>query len=198
MYSKMRSKISSKISVPRFAVLLLACVALTAGAAEMRSVEVERVDGRYIMRSEAHFAASVEAVYMVFANYDLSTEFSGAIVEARNIDAEEGGRPGFYVRNRGCVLFFCTSFERYGYVEREPYKIIRASADPARSDFHVSNESWQFERDGTGTIVTYDLVFEPKFWVPPVIGPYVIQRKLRNDGGDAIERIETIARRLKL
>ncbi len=194
----MRSKISSRISPAQAVVLLLAVSALTAGAAEMRSVEVEKIDGRYVMRSEVHFAASVEAVYSVFANYDLSTQFSGAIVEARNIDAEEGGLPGFYVRNRGCVLFFCTSFERYGYVEREPYKIIRASVDPARSDFHLSNESWQFESEGQGTVVTYDLEFEPKFWVPPVIGPYVIKRKLRDDGGEAVKRIESIARELKL
>ena len=178
--------------------LLLICLALPVGAAEMRSVEVERVDGRYIMRSEVHFAASVEAVYSVFANYDLSTKFSGAIVESRNIDAEEGGRPGFYVRNRGCVLFFCRSFERYGYVELEPYKVIRASVDPERSDFHLSNESWQFEKNGKGTVVTYNLEFEPKFWVPPVIGPIVIQRKLADDGGDAVERIESLAQELKL
>ena len=192
----MRSKIFSKTS--GLTVSLLAAAALTAGAAEMRRVEVDRIDGRYIMQSEVRFAASVEAVYSVFADYDLSTQFSGAIVESRNIDAEEGGKPGFYVRNRGCVLFFCKSFERYGTVELEPYKVIRAEVDPERSDFHLSNESWQFEADGNGTIVTYDLEFKPKFWVPPVIGPYVIKRKLQDDGGDAVERIESIAQELKL
>lgn len=198
MYSKMHLKISLTIKRNQLAALLLVGTVLSAGAAEMRSVEVDRIDDRYIMRSEVHFAASVEAVYSVFADYDLSTQFSGAIVESRNIDAKEGEPPGFYVLNRGCVLFFCTSFERYGYVEREPYKVIRTSVDPERSDFHLSNESWRFERDGQGTVVVYDLEFEPKFWVPPVIGPYVIKRKLRNDGGDAMERIETIARELKL
>ena len=194
----MRSGISSRTSRKPLAALLLAVAALAAGAAEMRSVEVDRIDGRYVMRSEVHFAASVEAVYAVFADYDLSTRFSGAIVESRNIDAEAGGQPGFYVRNRGCVLFFCKSFERYGYIELEPYKVIRARIDPERSDFHLSNESWHFEAEGDGTVVTYDLEFEPKFWVPPVIGPYVIKRKLQSKGGDAVERIESIAQELAL
>lgn len=176
----------------RFILLLLfACAG--ANAAELRSVDVDHDNGRYSMHSEVRFAASVESVYAVFADYDLSEQFSGAIVESRNIESIEKGRPGFYIRNEGCVLFFCTSFERYGYVEREPFRIIRASVDPERSDFYSSNESWRFHRDGGGTIVIYQLDFEPKFWVPPVIGPYVIKRKFRLDGGDAIDRIEELA-----
>jgi hypothetical protein len=37
---------------------------------------------------------------------------------------------------------------------------------------------------------------EPDFWIPPGIGPYLIKRKFRNNGGDAIDRIEAIAREL--
>jgi len=176
-----------------FFLLLLLLTGISAGAAEMRSIAVDRVEGVYVMESEVHFAADIKDVYAVFADYDLSTQFSGAITEARNIDPDEDSPPGFYIRNHGCVLFFCKSFERYGYVEREPFKVIRASIDPERSDFHLSNESWQFRRDGAGTVVTYNLEFRPKFWVPPVIGPYVIKRKLRNDGGNAVDRIEALA-----
>jgi hypothetical protein len=33
----------------------------------------------------------------------------------------------------------------------------------------------------------------PKFWVPPIVGPYLIKRKLRTDGIDALSRIEVVA-----
>ncbi len=62
------------------------------------------------------------------------------------------------------------------------------------SDFHFSLETWQFAAEGTGTLVAYNFEFEPKFWIPPLIGPYVLQRKLRNDSASAIGRIEAIAR----
>ena len=48
------------------------------------------------------------------------------------------------------------------------------------------------EEDG-GTRVRYQLKFEPDFWVPPAIGPYMIKRRLRSGGGRAIDRIELIA-----
>jgi hypothetical protein len=162
-------------------------------AAEMLGIEVEYEQGIYTMRSEAWFDATVEQVYEVFRYWDNSTKFSSSIVESRDVEPDAVGRPQFYVLNKGCVLFFCTSFERRGYVEAELNKVILAFVHPETSDFHLSNESWRFEKRNGGTVVTYDLEMKPKFWIPPGIGPYLIKRKLRNSGGDAIDRIETIA-----
>jgi hypothetical protein len=173
----------------------LCMVCGTTSAAEMRSVDVEYENKRYTMQSEAWFDAPVEQVYAVFRDWDLSTQFSSAIVDSRNMAADERGRPQYYVRNRGCVLFFCLTFERYGYVESEPSSVLRAFANPETSDFLLCNETWTFVAENGGTSVVYDLSMQPKFWVPPGIGPYVIKRKLKSDGGDAIDRIEAIARR---
>jgi hypothetical protein len=71
--------------------------------------------------------------------------------------------------------------------------LIKAITDPEKSDFHVSNETWEFEEEGDGTLITYQLEMRPKFWIPPVIGPYVLKKKLRDDGAGALDRIEAIA-----
>lgn len=174
--------------------LLLSLNAAT--AADLRTVEVDYEDGYYTMQSEVWFDATVEQVYAVFTQWDLSTQFSSAIVAARDLEPDEQGRPGYYIKHKGCVLFFCLSFERYGHVEREPITGLRAFADPERSDFRKADETWTFESEDGGTVVTYHLHMKPKFWVPPGIGPWVIKRKLANDGGDAIDRIEVIAQQL--
>lgn len=160
----------------------------------MLGIEVDYEQGVYTMNSEVWFDATVEQVYEVFRYWDYSSRFSSAIVESRDVEPDAKGRPQFYVRNRGCVLFFCTSFERRGYVEAELNKVIFAFVDPETSDFHISNEIWRFEKRNGGTVVIYDLEMKPKFWIPPGIGPYLIKRKLRNSGSDAIDRIELIAR----
>ena len=165
-------------------------------AAELRNIEVEHDKGRYSVNSEVWFDASVAQVFEVFRQWDLSTQFSSAIVESRDIAADEDGRLGYYVRNEGCVLFFCKSFVRQGHVELKLNEELRAVANPAISDFRMSNESWTFVAEGGGTVVIYNLLMEPDFWVPPGIGPYLIKRKFRNNGGDAIDRIETIAQGL--
>jgi hypothetical protein len=174
--------------------LLLAC---EANAAEMLSVEVDYQQGVYSMRSEVLFDASIEQVFEVFRRWDYSAEFSSVIIESRDVAADDLGRPRFYVKNRACVLFFCKTFERRGYVELESNVLLRAFTLPDVSDFHRSDESWDFASKQGGTVVTYHLEMKPKFWIPPGIGPYFIKRKLKHDGGRAIDRIEAIARAVR-
>lgn len=178
----------------RFLAVPLALFCLgSARAAELRDINVEHFKGRYTVDSVVWFDATVEQVFEVFRQWDLSTKFSSAIAESRDLAADEHGRPQYYVRNEGCLLFFCKSFVRQGYVELEVNRELRAFANPDISDFRLSNESWTFVAEDGGTVVSYRLKMEPKFWVPPGIGPYLIKRKFRNNGGDAIDRIEAIA-----
>ena len=175
-------------------VTMLALLAMqTASGAQMRSVVLNTSNTWSTVASNQTSDATVDQVFEVFRTWDLSTEFSSAIVEARDEEADDQGRPQYYIRHKGCVLFFCLSFERNGYVELEKNEELRAYADPERSDFVKADETWTFEPDEGGTVVTYHLYMKPKFWVPPGVGPYFIKRKLKNDGGDAIDRIEVIA-----
>lgn len=179
--------------IKRLAILCLLSAAPATPAAEILNIFVDSDKGVYTMTSDVWFDAPVEQIYEVYRYWDYAPDFSSAIVEAHDMEPDEDGRPQFYIRNKGCVLFFCQSFERQGYIESERPKQVRAIANPDTSDFHFSNETWQFfARDG-GTLVTYGLTMKPKFWVPPGIGPYFIKRKLRNNGGDAVNRIEKIA-----
>lgn len=179
-----------------FICAIAASASATANAAEMLSIRVDHEDGHYLMNSKVWFDAPVESVFEVFRRWDYSVEFSGAIVESKDVAPDDRGRPQFYVQNRGCVLFFCKSFERRGYVELKLNSFLLAFTDPDSSDFHRSDERWDFETRDGGTVVTYDLTMKPKFWIPPAIGPFLLKRKLRNDGGNAIDRIEVIAQRL--
>ena len=164
-------------------------------AAEMRSLDVHYEDGHYSLESKVWFDVEREPIYQVFSTWDISAEFSTAIVEARDVAPDDEGRPGFYVVNRGCVLFFCKSLTRQGYVERERPELLRAFADPELSDFEISNETWAFVEENGGTVITYTLHVKPAFWVPPAIGPFLIQRKLRKSAGEALDRVEAIAQR---
>lgn len=161
--------------------------------ADLRAISVVFEHDRYHLTSEAWFAADRQDMYRVLTDYDLFVKFTSAFVETRNVSPDGDGRPRFYTRMEGCVLLFCKSLIRFGYLLLTPHSEIVAVAEPEHSDFKYSRESWRLNKDGDGTLLIYDFEMEPDFWVPPVIGPYVIKRTLRSGGVDAIDRIEALA-----
>jgi ribosome-associated toxin RatA of RatAB toxin-antitoxin module len=162
-------------------------------SAELLDVQVELRDERYRLYSEVRFDASREALYELLIDYEKFEKFTSAIVESSNVEPDEKGRPGFYARMEGCVLLFCKSFIRNGYLLLTPITEIVAIADPEESDFKYSRERWQLIPEGEGTLMIYDFEMEPAFWVPPVIGPFFIQRTLRRGANRAVDRIERLA-----
>ncbi len=166
----------------------------TSRSAELRDVQIELRDERYHLFSETYLDVSREALYEVLTDFEQFEKFTSAIVESRNTEPNENGQPGFYTRMEGCVLLFCKSLIRNGYLTLIPKLEIIATSIPEESDFKFSRERWQLIDFGDGTIMIYDFEMEPDFWVPPVIGPYVIQRALRNGAERAVDRIEKLAR----
>ncbi|MDH4048060.1 MAG: hypothetical protein OEW68_06495 [Gammaproteobacteria bacterium] len=176
----------------RSAVLvLLLCV--KAHSADLRDVKVEKEEKRYRLTSETRFDVGVTELYKVLIDYDLFTEFSSVFVESRNIKPGKNGKPRYFTRMEGCILLFCKSFVRVGELTLKPDTEIVALADPEKSDFEYSRERWILKPDGNGALLAYEFELEPSFWVPPVIGPFVMKRVLKAGGADAVERIEAVA-----
>lgn len=175
------------------AAALIVFLALPANGADLRDVTVKYEDDRYHLVSKAWFDASRAALYRVLTDYDRFDEFTSAFVETRNVEPDEHGRPRFFTRMEGCVLLFCKSMRRHGYLLLSPLHEIVAIAYPEGSDFNFSRERWRLEPEGEGTLMIYEFEMEPAFWVPPVIGPFIIKRTLREGGIDAVDRIEAIA-----
>lgn len=175
-------------------VAALGTLAINVGGAEIQSVSVTLEEGRYYFNSAALFEVSQDDLYAVMIDYDLFKKFTSAIIESRNVEPDADGRPRFYTRMEGCVLFFCRTFDRNGYLLLTPNHDIVAVSDPDESDFDYSRERWRLSSEDDGTLMIYDFEMEPGFWVPPVIGPYFIKRALKSGGVRAVNRIEALAR----
>ena len=163
-------------------------------AAELRFIEVDREDGLYSLRSVTWLDTRPEDLYAVLTDYDLFHRFTSAIVESKNLEPNPDGRPEYYTRMEGCVMFWCRSFIRIGYLKLDPDREITAVVDAERSDFRLATEHWRLREEDGGTVMIYEFEMIPDFWVPPVIGPYYIKRALRSGGERAAQRIEAIAR----
>ena len=180
-----------------FAATLLGLVlASLAWAATIRNVEIERVGDRYVLESDTYLDAPRAAVFRVLTDYDQFERISSAFDESRFVGPDADGTPLVYTRVEGCVLFFCKSLERVERLEFQSPGYIETTALPERSDFLFSRSTWELSPDRSGTRVVYRLEMEPDFWVPPIIGPMIIKRRLVSGGADAVTRIEDLAKQM--
>jgi hypothetical protein len=176
--------------------LLLGCaVSASVSSAVMHSLEVDRHRGRYELLADTHLAAPAEAIYEVLMDYDDGGfgRISSVYKESDYLEPAEDGTPIVYTLMEGCVMFFCKSMRRVERLEAEAPHYIRTTALPEESDFKYSRSEWELESVEGGTNVRYRLIMEPDFWVPPVVGPWVLKRTLMRGGSRAINRIERLA-----
>lgn len=194
---RVASRLCQRQSVQLCSAILIA-MTLTGGhslafGADLQTVSVKLKDDRYRLESKAWFDVPRADLYQTLINYDLFEKFSSAFVESRNVSPDSAGRPRFFTRMEGCVLLFCKSMRRSGHLILTPSSEIIAIAHRDGSDFRFSRERWVLQDKDGGTLMTYYFEMEPDFWVPPVVGPYVIKRTLRVSGIDAVDRIEAVA-----
>jgi len=180
-------------------IVLLAVAAAASGgisAATIRDVTMEHDGTRYRLTSSTYVDAPREAVFRVLTDYERFDRISSVYAESRFLPPDSDGTTLVYTRLEGCVLFFCKSVERVERMETEEPAFIRTTADPARSDFRYARSEWHLEPESLGTNVIYEMELEPDFWVPPIIGPWMIKRRLLSGGVDAVARIEGLAQQL--
>lgn len=180
-------------------IVALALAGAAAGAlhgATIRTVSIDHDDGRYRLTSSTYLDAPREAVFQVLTDYQQFERISSVFEESRYLPPDADGTPMVYTRLEGCLLFFCRSVERVERLETEAPGFIRTTADPARSDFRYARSEWRLESEQACTNVLYSIELEPDFWVPPVIGPWMIKRHLVRGGADAVVRIEEFARQM--
>ncbi len=176
----------------KFACLLMLLIA-TAQSAEMLEFKFERKGPRYTVHSEAYIDIAPEGVFQVLSDYDRLHLISNLVEESRELRPGENGERLVYTKNSGCLALFCRTVEKVERLEAVPPVRIITVVIPQRSDVSFSRSEWRLAPDGRGTRLSYAVETEVSFWVPPVIGNYLLSRWLRKGAVNALQRIEYYA-----
>jgi hypothetical protein len=179
---------------------LLVAIAVSCGAAslafaaQLLNITVDRESGRYTLYAETYLEAQPDDIFEVLLDYDRFSRLSSVYKEHGYLEPAEDGMPIVFTLMEGCVLFYCKSMRRVERLETRRPGFIRTETLPEQSDFKYGISEWTLESEASGTRMTYRLVMEPDFWVPPIIGAWYLKRTLESDGRRVINRIERLAR----
>lgn len=180
----------------RFVVLLLlmSCLCPVAYAAQFHSLKVSRDGDVYSMAAEVYLDAPVPQVYRVLTDYNHLTRISGVIRKSYLVKRVDAGSAIVYTESRACVLFFCHTIQETQQVTEDPPTDLHSVVIPDESNVKLATSTWHLESDGQGTLMQWSLSVEPEFWVPPLIGPALLEGELRAEGEYSARGIEKLAR----
>lgn len=134
---------------------------------------------RYNLSVTARIDAPFDTVYQSITDFDHLAAINPAIEESQLLATP---RPDTWrVRSviRVCILVFCKRV-----VQVQDVTVLAGGHDieavilPESSDFRSGIARWQLTASDASTELLFTNSFEPDFWVPPVIGPWLIKRKL--------------------
>lgn len=177
----------------RLALLALALASACEAAAEVQSTGISHTGERYHVSVTSHVPAPPRRVMALLTDYDGFERLHPMVQDSRLMGHEaEGTR----VRTtyRDCpIVIYCVEFSHTSLFTRVSEGMLVARADPAASDFAYGRFEWTALPEGDGTRLTFLSEVEPEFWVPPIIGDWVLKHRLTRVAEEIHEAIKALA-----
>jgi Polyketide cyclase / dehydrase and lipid transport len=165
----------------------------SAFAADIQRLEATHDDDRYKLTFEVVLNAERDKVWNIMTDYDRLTRVSKIIVESRVLKKENENRHRVSVTLHACVLIFCKTMNKVVDILARPRDDIVVTGVPALSDFRYSVEHWQVSAENANTRLHYTAEMIPDFYVPPLIGPWMVKYFLKKEITATAIQVEALA-----
>jgi len=159
-------------------------------AGEILDSSVVRDGAVYRLSIIARVEAPLAVVYQSITDFNNLAAINPSIEESRVLELQGDGRQRVRSVIRVCVLVFCKRVEQVQDVTLVDHRTVVATMVPGAGDFRAGLARWELTAAGTGTDLHFTEVFEPDFWVPPLIGPWLIEKKLVREVAETAMYIE--------
>ncbi len=166
----------------------------SAQAAHFYSLNVSHDGNQYTVSADVHLDAPLPQVYKVLTDYNHLTRINRAILHSRVLKQIDAHTHIVFIESRVCVLFFCNNIqETQQVVELTPQDIV-AQVIPQKSNVKMGSSSWHLDPEDGGTRMHWQMTIAPDFWIPPLIGPALVEGEMRAQGQYTAEGVEKLAR----
>jgi len=174
--------------------LLLATLAsTTCNAAQINSLAVTHHDGGFYIKLDAVVDAPTQRVYAVLSDYARLGKLN-PVIAAMSVQKTPNGQ-GDRVRSviETCIWFFCRQIVQVEDVSEPDPNTIVARIVPGAGDFESGSCYWRVTNEGSRTRLHYEATRVAAFWIPPLIGPWAINRTVREQFESSIATLEHVA-----
>lgn len=182
--------------------LALACLAKSAAAGEIRAVQVARRGSHFTILMRLAFAAPPWAVFAALQDYAAMPHYNPDLRSVRVEPTGEPGRIRLFTLVHACVLIFCRTLHQEQIMSATAGAhggVLRATLVPHGGSFRSGHARWTVRlcrRGREPTCLDARIHLQPAFWVPPLIGPWMLRHKMEQEARRSGRGLEQIAARL--
>ena len=162
----------------RGALLGLLFIPSIAGAGEVIESSVALDSGIYSVDVLVRIEVPLEVVFQAITDYDRLTEINASIVESYIVETQGADRYRVFTRVKFCILFFCKQIRQVQDMVEYGPALVKATILPEWSDFDSGHASWDLVVADDVTYMQFSTEVDPSFWVPPLIGTWLIKREM--------------------
>lgn len=163
---------------------------------DVQSVVVDHQGDRYRVSMRVTLDAPSPAAYAVFADPTRLRQVNPAIREVEVMEERGPNLRRIRTRVRACVALFCRQLGQVQDMRYQPTGDggrIEAQVLPGLSDFRHGQATWVFRGcEVDRTCLSFEAELEPAFWIPPLLGPWLIERKLREEAIETSRGLERL------
>lgn len=176
---------------------MLSLLPTAAPAVDITNIEVTRDGDTYGITVEARLDADAESAFGVMAAFELLPRINPSVKKVQRLATASEGED-VYTEVRLCVALVCKLLWQVQNmrIERDATShTLTAIVNPKLSNLRMGRASWRFDDcEPQYTCLSFQAELVPDFWVPPLIGPWVIKRTMREQAITTSEGIERMAR----
>lgn len=169
----------------------LYCTVLKAG--EVLELALSKSQGVYQLELEMVLDATSEDVRRVLTDYVHIYRINPSISESSIMTSPDSSTVRVRTLVNNCVLFICREIRRVEDVREFGDGTIYSVVVPQFSNV-AGSAVWQIRPLGARTEIRYTLVMKLGFYVPPLIGSYIVKQKLEKETLISLNNIERLAR----
>lgn len=158
-------------------------------AAEVVRVNVSHDKGHYRIGAEAFVALPPDRVKAGIVDVDNLERLSSDVLESRLVERKAGNRLLARMDLRSCILFFCLERTLNQTVIIKEWEVVFI-VHPAKNGFRSGWVRWKIFAAEQGTRVIYSSELVPDFWIPPMIGPFLLKGKFHDNTAEVMEKME--------
>ena len=193
----MQNQSNKKVAVRWIITLGLLFSSMIVSSASLKKSSIEYKDKRFLYSFEAQINARHDRVLDKLHNFEQWDRLNRNISKSKVLETLPRNKIKRLLTLTQCIFTFCFNLK---FVE-----IVTLSKDrlemnivAGEGNFSAGRAIWETVSEGTyKTLIRVNATLSPDFWIPPVVGPLVLEKVFLKQIKKTIETIETLAKSRK-